>query len=179
VPTNHSSQERSRSENTRQTSNPSSKAPPPDFSDLPPKKRDLAEKLSNVGIWTGRIAEVLSRFSTERIRANFQLYRQRASGQAIRRPGAWLYKAITDGYALPDSNLSEPEGSGAAVPGSLPALEHKETLSEAKKDEYVAQGLDETRFHRCPSGRGQQGEARYMYFDPSIGGPERRVRPER
>jgi hypothetical protein len=147
----------------------------------------LAEKLSNVGIWAGRIAEVLSRFSTARIRANFQLYRRRAAEQTIRKPGAWLYKAITDGYALPDSSLSEPEDNGSIVPGSLPPLQHKETVSEAKKDSYVAQGADEDQFHRCPSGNASERapgrtsrgdrpeERRFMYFDPDVGGPERRV----
>ena len=91
--------------------------------------------------------------------------------------GAWLYAAITDGYALPDSSPDESEGSVSAAPGSLPPPEHKETLSEAKKDAYVAQGIDEERFHRCPSGRNGPEERRFMYFDPAVGGPERRVAP--
>ncbi|PSR04113.1 MAG: hypothetical protein BRD54_02490, partial [Bacteroidetes bacterium SW_8_64_56] len=107
--------------------------------------------------------------------------------QTIRKPGAWLYKAITDGYALPGSSTGEPEGSPEGgsegspkgnrptAPGSLPPLEHKETLSEAKKDQYVAQGTSEERFHRCPSGRSGPEERRFMYFDPAVGGPERRV----
>ena len=166
-------------EATGEASSSGGKAPPPDFSDLPPEKQDLAEKLSNVGIWAGRIAEVLSRFSTERIRANVQLYRRRAAEQTIRKPGAWLYKAITDGYALPGSSTGKPEdkpeSSETTAPGALPPLQHEETVSEAKKDAYVAQGTDEERFHRCPSGRSGPEERRFMYFDPAVGGPERRV----
>ena len=175
VPTDNSSQQVAASEESNQTPSPNGEAPPPNFSDLPPEKQDLAEKLSNVGIWAGRIAEVLTRFSAERIRVNFQLYRQRSAEQTIRKPGAWLYAAITDGYALPGSSPDESGGSVSAAPGSLPPLEHKETLSEAKKDAYVAQGIDEERFHRCPSGRSGPEERRFMYFDPAVGGPERRV----
>jgi len=185
-----------------------------------------------VGVWAGRIAELLSRFSTERIRANFQLYRRRAAEQTIRKPGAWLWKAITDGYALPNSSRSDPNeqddldeqgggepermgepesrggpentsglentrgaestsgpenGRSAAASGSLPPLEHKEIVSEAKKDRYVSQGVSEERFHRCPASKASRqasrgisrvdgpAERRFMYFDPEVGGPERRV----
>jgi len=61
---------------------------PTDFSNLPSGKQDLAKKLSNVGVWAGRIAGLLSRFSAGRIWANFQLYCQRAAEQTIRKPGA-------------------------------------------------------------------------------------------
>ena len=132
----------------------------------------------NVGLWAGRIAEVLSRFTLERIRANFELYRRRAAEQTIRKPGAWLHEAITEGYALEPSGEdgSGEDGLGEAPKGGLPALKHKETVSEAKKDAYVAQGTGEERFHRCPSGRDNSGERRYMYFDPEVGGPKRRTR---
>jgi hypothetical protein len=175
VPTENSPQQTTTSEDTWQTPSSSSEGPPPDFNNLPPEKRDLAEKLSNVGIWAGRIAEVLSRFSVQRIRANFQLYRRRSAEQTIRKPGAWLYKAITDGYALPDSSLSEPEDNGSIVPGSLPPLQHKETVSETEKDQYVAQGISEKQFHRCLSDQSSPDEPRFMYFDPDVGGPDRRV----
>lgn len=174
------------------------RSPPADFSDLPVEKRQLAKKLANVGVWAGRIAELLSRFSCDRIRANFQLYRRRAAEQTIRKPGAWLYKAITDGYVLPssESETGDPSSSSKAPSGKAPAgkapaggasagppsacgtlssLEHKETVSEAEKDEYIAQGVSEERFHRCLSGRGGGRGPQYMYFDPEAGGPTRRV----
>ncbi len=175
MPANNTSGQPAASETTDKTSGSNTKVPPPDFTGLPPEKRDLADKLSNVGIWAGRIAEVFSRFSTGRIRANFELYRRRSAEETIRSPGAWLYAAITDGYALPDSNADKPEGKSSEALGTLPPLEHKETLSEAKKDAYVAQGISEKRFHRCPSGRCGPDEVRFMYFDPEVGGPTRRV----
>ncbi|MCS3827540.1 hypothetical protein GGP85_003010 [Salinibacter ruber] len=144
-------------------------SPPADFSELPPEKRQLAKKLANVGVWAGRIAEILSRFSRRRIQANFDLYRERAAEQIIRKPGAWLYEAITEGYALEPSGE---EGTGSAkqpVPG------HKETLSEAKKEACVAQGIPEERFHRCLSPSSSSSEPQFMYFAPEEGGPERRV----
>ncbi|WP_103017700.1 hypothetical protein [Salinibacter ruber] len=164
------------------------RSPPADFSDLPVEKRQLAKKLANVGVWAGRVAELLSRFSCDRIRANFQLYRRRAAEQTIRKPGAWLYKAITDGYVLPssESETGDPSSTGKAPAGgasagspsscgTLSSLEHKETVSEAEKDEYIAQGVSEERFHRCLSGRGGGRGPQYMYFDPEAGGPTRRV----
>jgi hypothetical protein len=147
--------------------------PTPDFSDLPPEKQDLAEKLTNVGVWAGRITEILSRFSCNRIRANFQLYRRRATEQKIRKPGAWLSQAIVDGYALPSSDPDTP--GSASTNGSLPPLEHKETLSEAKKDAYVAQGIDESCFHRCLSGERSVSDPQFMYFDPNAGNPTPRT----
>ncbi|WP_251963166.1 hypothetical protein [Salinibacter ruber] len=58
------------SENTSGQKQPSSEGPAqpnhdnrqtsePNFSDLPPEKRNLAEKLANVGVWARRIAETL------------------------------------------------------------------------------------------------------------------------
>jgi hypothetical protein len=175
MPTENSPDDTPHPEVRRQKSRSATEVPPPNFSDLPPEKQDLTEKLSNVGLWAGRIAEILNRFSTERIQANFQLYRRRSAEQTIRNPGAWLYKAVTDGYALSDSSPYNPEGSETAAPGPLPPLEHKETLSEARRDEYVARGISEERFHRCPSGRENPDERRFMYFDPEVGEPTRRV----
>lgn len=151
----------------RQTSGRGS--PSADFGDLPPEKRDLAEKLANVGVWAGRIAELLSRFSHARIQANFQLYRQRAAEQTIRKPGAWLHEAITQGYALQPSGEESP--GGPQKNSSLPPLEHKETVSEAEKEEYTAQGIPEDRFHRCLSGPSGGKGPQYMYFDPEVGEP--------
>jgi hypothetical protein len=163
--------DRSKPEKSRQQS------PTADFSDVPPEKRDLAEKLHNVGVWPGRIAELLSRFIRARIDANFELYRRRAAEQTIRKPGAWLCEAITEGYALPSPD-SETTGRGPtnkeSTKSPLASLEHKETVSEEKKDAYVAQGVGEDRFHRCPSGQAGPEERRFMYFDPDVGGPARR-----
>ncbi|MCS4185033.1 replication protein [Salinibacter ruber] len=157
---------------TTATANDSTKAsPPPDLSELSPQKRQLAEKLANVGVWAGRIAELVSRFSLGRIRANFQLYRRRAAEQTIRRPGAWLHEAIVEGYALESSGE---DGPGEAPKDGLPALKHKETVSEAKKEACVAQGISEERFHRCLSGRSEPRERQFMYFDPEVGEPSRR-----
>ncbi|MCS3639204.1 replication protein [Salinibacter ruber] len=140
-----------------------------DFGDLPPEKQDLAQKLANVGVWAGRIAELLSRFSCSRIRANFQLYRRRAAEQTIRKPGAWLYKAITEGYALQPSREESP--GGPSKESSLPSLEHKETVSRAEKEKYTAQGIPKDRFHRCLSGSSSGNGPQYMYFDPEVGEP--------
>jgi hypothetical protein len=171
VPASNCSEEPSHPEKTGQGSGSTRKAPPPNFSSLPPEKRKLAEKLSNVGIWAGRIAEILSRFSPRRIRANFELYRQRAMEQTIRKPGAWLYKAITEGYALPGAK-SGAEGNGSA--GQC-ALNHKETVSEAEKEACVAEGIPEERFHRCLSPGSPASEPQFMYFAPEEGGPQRRM----
>jgi len=40
-----------------------------------------------------------------------------------------------------------------------------------EKNAYVAQGIDESRFHRCPPGRSEPEERRFMYFDPDVGEP--------
>ncbi len=151
----------------RQTSGGSS--PPANYADLPPEKQELAQKLANVGVWAGRIAELLSRFSRARIQANFQLYRHRAAEQTIRKPGAWLHEAITEGYALQPSGKEGP--GGPSKEGSLPSLEHKETVSRAEKEEYTAQGIPKDRFHRCLSGPSGGNGPQYMYFDPEVGEP--------
>lgn len=173
VPTDNNPGEKSNTQRRRAQSKQPEETSTPDFSDLPPEKQKLAQKLANVGVWGGRIAELLSRFSCTRIRANFELYRQRASEQVIVNPGAWLSQAIIDGYALSPSDSDTPGSTSTS--GSLPPLEHKETVSEAKKDAYVAQGIDESRFHRCLSGGRATGEPRFMYFDPSVGTPTSRT----
>ncbi len=143
-------------------------SPPADFSELSPEKRQLARKLANVGVWAGRIADLLSRFSLGRIRANFELYRRRAAEQTIHRPGAWLHEAIVEGYALQPSGKEKSEETPKE---GIPVLKHKETVSEAKKDAYVAQGVGEDRFHRCLSGNRTATGPQFMYFDPEAGGP--------
>jgi hypothetical protein len=137
--------------------NSNRKTSSPDFSNLPAEKQELAQKLANVGVWAGRTAEVLSRFSTERIRANFQLYRKRAAESTIRCHGAWLYQAITEGYTLPNSDTS----AGASSTGSTP--EHKQVVSPEEKEAYINQGIPKERFHRCLS---EQEGARFMYLEP-------------
>jgi hypothetical protein len=123
-------------------------------------------------VWAGRIADLLSRFSPERIQVNFELYRERVQEQTIRKPGAWLCQAIVDGYALPSNS----EALGSTVAGdSLPPLEHKQTLSEAKKDAYVNQGVGEDQFHRCLSPDSSSSKPQFMYFAPEVGGPEQRI----
>jgi hypothetical protein len=119
-------------------------------------------------VWKPRIAEVLRRYSPDRIRANFRLYRTRATEKHIQSPGAWLYRAIVDGYALP----SPSEDASPPEDGSLPALKHKTMVSEEEMEAYVAEGVSEECFHRCLSGK--QGP-QFMYFDPESEGPTRRV----
>jgi hypothetical protein len=59
-------------------------------------------------------------------------------------------------------------------------LEHKETVSEAEKEGYTAQGIPEDRFHRCLSGPSGGKGPQYMYFDPEVGEPaDRRQTPEK
>ncbi len=160
----------------RQTSGRGS--PSADFGDLPPEKQDLAQKLANVGVWAGHIADLISRFSCSRIRANFQLYRRRAAEQTIRKPGAWLYKAITEGYVLQPSGEESP--NGPSKEGSLSPPEHKEAVSEEKKEALVDRGIPEEQFHRCLSGPGGGNGPRYMYFNPEIGEPtDRRTTGQR
>ncbi|MFB6273503.1 MAG: hypothetical protein ABEL51_11475, partial [Salinibacter sp.] len=171
VPAGKNPREKPSSQRQDAAGEQSEETPTPNFSDLPPEKQELAEKLANVGVWVGRIAEILSRFSRRRIRANFELYRERSTEQTIRKPGAWLYRAITEGYALP-GDQSAPSGSNSAEP---PAPSHKEIVSEAKKDAYVARGLPEERFHRCLSPDGATSKPTFMYFAPEEGGPERQV----
>jgi hypothetical protein len=146
---------------------------PPDLSEFSPEQQDLGQILANVGVWPGRIIEVLTRYSASRIRANFQLFRQRNNNRGdIHSPGAWLYKAITQGYALPSSSQAPNEPDGSSNRSSLPSLSHKHIVSEAEKDACVASGIAEECFHQCPP---DQEGPRYMYFDPEIGGPRKRV----
>jgi hypothetical protein len=79
------------------------------------KKRELGQKLANVGVWPRRIPEILRTFSAERIELNFEYFRQEAMRRTIRKPGGWLYAAITRGYRTPSQNG---ETSGSAGPSS-------------------------------------------------------------
>lgn len=143
--------------------NSNRKTSSPDFSNLPAEKQELAQKLGNVGVWAGRVAEVLSRFSTERIRANFQLYRKRAAENTIHCGGAWLYRAITEGYTLPNSDTP-----AEASKGSTP--EHKQVVSEEEKEAYINQGIPKERFQRCLS---EHNGPTFMYFKPGVNKPPR------
>jgi hypothetical protein len=154
----------------------SSREHPPDLGDLPPEKQAVAEKLANVGVWPERIAEVLKRFCPERIEANFQLFRQRAAEQTLHSPGAWLYRAITQGFAgyTAGSTASDASGSPHDVPHSDDErlrLEDRTRVSEAVKAAYVHRGTPESAFHLCKPGSAKP----YMYFDPDGEGPTRRV----
>ena len=149
--------------------NSNRKTSSPDFSNLPAEKQELAQKLANVGVWAGRVAEVLSRFSTERIRANFQLYRKRAAENTIRCRGAWLYQAITEGYVLPSSDTPSDTPTEASSTGPTP--DHKQKVSPEEKEAYIHRGVPKERFYRCLSEQDKPNERRFMYFNPEIGGP--------
>lgn len=168
---NTSKQKQSNSEDPAQPEQRNQETSEPDFSDLPPEKRELAQKLANVGVWPRRIAEVLSHYSKERIRANFQLYRRRAAENTIHSGGAWLYQAITEGYALPSS---QGENRNSRL-SSQQAPEHKEIVSEEEKEAYINRGVPEERFHRCLS---SEKGARFMYLDHDEG-PAQRVENSR
>ena len=148
-----------------------------DDENLTPDQTKVAEKLSNVGIWKDRIAEVIEKYSLDRIRANFQLYRERSSQQEIQSPGGWLYRAIVEGYVIPNPTpeRTSEDRLGPSETEPSPELEHQEVVSESEKEFHVSRGVAEEQFHRCLSREGRAEEARYMYFDPEVGGPKRRV----
>lgn len=86
--------------------------------------------------------------------------------QPIGKPGAWLYEAITEGYALREESSASGGEAGFNPGGSLPPLEHTGTVPKAKKDTYVAEGYDELRFYRCPPARSELERRRFVYFAP-------------
>jgi len=166
------------------------------FSD---RKRELGQKLANVGVWPRRIPELLGRYSAERIEANFQLYRKRA--QQVKKSGAWLATAIEEGYVLPsptdesstdgspsDGSPSEPTSSSSARQGSqqaesraapanppdgesAPALPEPGTkVSQERKEALIETGrAEQADFDRAPSD--ERGVPRFFYkIDP---GPSR------
>jgi hypothetical protein len=144
--------------------------------DLSPEKQAVAQKLGNVGVWPGRIAEVVERFSVGRIEANFQLFRQRMQEQEIRKPAAWLYQAITQGFAgytaaHASSDAHDRPGATSDEEGALPPLSDRSRVSEAVKSAYVQRGTPESAFHLCKPGSANP----YMYFDPEGEGPSRRI----
>jgi hypothetical protein len=120
------------------------------FSD---RKQELGQKLANAGIWPSAIPELLGRFSTGRIEANFELFRKRAP--EVQNQGAWLRTAIEEGYALPSSVSSKEETSseetpsargsdgdrknGNSPPKSVPEPGTK--VSETRRRELIRRGL--------------------------------------
>ena len=144
--------------------------------DCSPEKKAAATKLGNVGVWPERIAEVVSRYSTGRIEANFQLFRRRMQEEEIRNPAAWLYRAITQGYAgytAADAapGAPDPPQTDSGDEEALPPLSDRTRVSEAVKAAYVRRGVPESAFHLCKPGSAKP----HMYFDPEGEGPTRRV----
>jgi hypothetical protein len=105
----------------------------------------------NVGVRPRCVPALLTRFSAGRIEANLQLYRRRAP--AVQKPGAWLYAAITQGFALPSpkETAQKETGTERAPSGSssdtnqdgdssfLP--EPGEKVSETLRRELIREGL--------------------------------------
>jgi hypothetical protein len=105
----------------------------------------------NVGVRPRCVPGLLTRFSAGRIEANLQLYRRRAP--AVQKPGAWLYAAITQGFALPSPKEAAPKeiGTEGAPSGRsgytnqdgdssfLP--EPGEKVSETLRRELIREGL--------------------------------------
>jgi hypothetical protein len=121
-----------------------------DLSGFSERLQGLGETLMNVGVRPGCVPGLLTRFSAGRIEANLQLYRRRAP--AVEKPGAWLYTAITQGFALPSQKIaSEETGTEGASSGSssdtnqdghssfLP--EPGEKVSETLRRELIREGL--------------------------------------
>ena len=124
---------------------------------LPNDQRRWAQTLQNVGISSYRTRQILRRYAPERIEANFELYRQRASKTSIKNPGGYLAQAITEGWALPT------QGSGAeSGTSSLPPLEAKDTVSAAERDAYIETGVPAGAFYS--RGEGPSGEEQFMYL---------------
>jgi len=121
-----------------------------DLSGFSKRLQDLGEVLMNVGVRARCVPGLLTRFSAGRIEANLQLFRQRAP--AVKKPGAWLYAAITQGFALPSpegiastgskgdsSNRSEYRAGGTNGHSSLP--QPGEKVSETLRRELIREGL--------------------------------------
>ena len=160
------------------------------FSEFSQRKRELAQKLMNVGVWPRRVRECLRRYSADRIEANFELYRERAP--EIEDDGAWLCAAITDGYAIgrhrqetsgnrengaPEGSEEGGGGSSSQTHGSVPTLpSHKEKISARRKQMLIRRhpGAKGDHFHRFRHAESPD-KKQFLYFDPSIGGPNSRT----
>jgi hypothetical protein len=121
-----------------------------DLSGFSERLQGLGETLMNAGVRPRCVPALLTRFSAGRIEANLQLYRRRAP--AVQKPGAWLYAAITQGFALPSQETAQKEiGTEEAPSGRssdtnqdgdssfLP--EPGEKVSETLRRELIREGL--------------------------------------
>lgn len=100
----------------------------------------LGQFLETAGVRPRCIPRLLTRFSAKRIEANIQLYRHRAP--SVDRPGAWLYTAITEGYALPSPSQSESSGRESRSEAQDSLLPESGTkVSETRKRDLIRQGL--------------------------------------
>jgi hypothetical protein len=105
----------------------------------------------NVGVQPRCVPGLLTRFSAGRIEANLQLYRQRAP--AVQKPGAWLYSAITQGFALPSPKETAPKEIGTeGAPSGRSGYANQdgdrsfipepgEKVSETLRRELIREGL--------------------------------------
>ena len=168
------------------TDEPSSRESAADFSDFSHRMEALGRKLVNVGIWPHRAKECLRRYAAERIEANFELYRERAS--EVEDDGAWLCAAITDGYAdLEGGGPDNSRSAGGDTPngreeeetscdsGRAPRSDHKQKVSAEEKRTFVRQcpGLRAGDFHRFRCAE-DPARKQFLYLDPSVGGPSRK-----
>jgi len=168
-----------------------------DLSEFSERRQSLYHKLTNAGVWPDRAKECLRRYSPARVKANFELFRERAP--EIDDHGAWLCAAITDGYANvsgesrrggscqsgspppdPSGGRKEPAGrvggETRASEGHTCLPEHKEKVT-ARRKEALLRDRPEARpehFHRFRHAE-DPGTKQFLYFDPSVGGPDRRV----
>jgi hypothetical protein len=168
-----------------------------DLSALSEREKSLYRKLTNAGVWPDRSKECLQRYSPARVEANFELFRERAP--QIDDHGAWLCAAITDGYANVSgencrggscqSGSSPPDPSGGRKESAektqgetrasdrrtcLP--EHKEKVTGRRKEALLRDRPEAKpeHFHRFRHAE-DPGMRQFLYFDPSVGGPNRRV----
>jgi len=175
-------------------------APDTDLSEFSDRKKSLYRKLTNAGVWPDRAKECLRHYTPARIEANFELFRERAP--EIDDHGAWLCAAITNGYAdlssghsfpehsfpeyssskqgssqnsPPDFNLSRSHRPSAENFSPPPKPSHKQQVSPREKNALVHHydTISPDQFHRFRYAEGPS-EKQFLYFDPSIGGPDRR-----
>jgi len=122
-----------------------------DLSRFAERLQELGEILISVGVRPRCVPGLLTRFSAGRIEANLQLYRRRAP--AVEKPGAWLYAAITQGFALPSpKKTASEETSTEEAPSGRPSETNQgggssflpepgEKVSETLRRELIREGL--------------------------------------